>query len=216
MTRRRPSIPPAPPTPEATTEARILGAADALFCTVGGYDGVSTRDVAERAGVNKALVFYHFGSMRGLFEAVLERYYEAHQRGLAEALSGVGDVRARMHRLVDAYLDFMATHARYATLVQAQLANPDTHALVEKSFEPLYRFIEEALLEVAPREGRAAARQLFVTFSGAVINWCTYAPLLSRVLGDDPLGSPLLEERRAHVRWLVDLVLDALERSEGA
>lgn len=55
-----------------------------------------------------------------------------------------------------------------------------------------------------------------MTFSGAVINWCTYAPLLSRVLGDDPLGRPLLEERRAHVRWLVDLVLDALERSEGA
>ncbi|HQY63406.1 MAG: TetR/AcrR family transcriptional regulator [Myxococcales bacterium] len=200
------------PIAEPSTEARILEAGEALFCAVG-YAGVSARDVAERAGVNKALVFYHYGSMRGLFEAVLERYYDAHHRGLADALAGGGDVRERMHRLVDAYLDFMATHARYATLVQAQLANPDTYALVEKSFEPLYRFVEATLLEVAPEQGRAAARQLFVTFSGAVINWCTYAPLLSRVLGGDLLRPPLLEERRAHVRWLVDLVLADLQRS---
>ena len=194
---------PAPAPVLASTEARILEAAEELFCSAG-YAGVSARDVAERADVNKALVFYHYGSMRGLFEAVLERYYDAHQKGLADALAGGGNVRERMHRLVDAYLDFMSTHARYATLVQTQLSNPETHALVEKSYEPLYRFIEAALLEVAPREGRAAARQLFVTFSGAVINWCTYAPLLSRVLGSDTLKPPLLEERRAHVRWLVD------------
>lgn len=212
MTRRGRAAPALAPPPEAaSTEARILEAADELFCTRG-YDGVSARDVAERAGVNKALVFYHYDSMRGLFEAVLERYYEAHQKGLAGALAGGGDVRERMHRLVEAYLDFMSTHARYATLVQAQLANPDTNALVERSYGPLYRFIETTLLEIAPSEGRAAARQLFVTFSGAVINWCTYAPLLSRVLGGDLLKPPLLEERRAHVRWLVDLVLDALER----
>lgn len=200
-----------PPTEGPSTETRIVEAAEALFCAKG-YAGVSARDVAERAGVTKALVFYHFGSMRDLFEAVLERYYAAHTRGLAAALAGGGDVRARMHRLVDAYLDFMATHARYAALVQGELANPDTSELVERSYEPLYRFIEATLLEVAPTEGRAAARQLFVTFSGAVINWCTYAPLLSRVLGGDLLKPPLLEERRAHVRWLVDLMLDSLER----
>ena len=51
-----------------------------------------------------------------------------------------------------------------------------------------------------------------MTISGAVINWCTYAPLLSRLMGADLLKGPLLEERRAHVHWLVDLVLDDLER----
>jgi TetR/AcrR family transcriptional regulator len=204
-----------PPREEDTTAARILEAAEDLFCAAG-YAGVSAGEVARRAGANKALVFYHFGSMRGLFEAVLERYYEAHRQGLAAALAEGGDVRARMHRLVDAYLDFMSTHARYARLVQAQLSDPETHALVEKSFTPLYRFIEETLLEVAPAEGEAAARQLFVTFSGAVINWCTYAPLLSRVIGGEPLAPPLLDERRSHVRWLVDLVLDALERERAA
>jgi len=77
----------------------------------------------------------------------------------------------------------MTTHARYATLVQAQLSNPRRTPWSRRATSRSYRYIEAALLEVAPKEGRAAARQLFVTFSGAVINWCTYAPLLSRVPG---------------------------------
>ncbi len=199
-------------TPKEGTADKIRRAADELFCTVG-YDGVSVRDVAERAGVNKALVFYHFKSKEELFERVLERYYEAHRRALADAFGAEGDPRERMHRLADAYLDFMAENVRYAVLVQQQIANPETHPLVEKNLAPLYRWIERALSEVAPHEGPSGARQLFVTFSGLVINYFTYAPLLSRMWERDPLGRKMLEERRRHVHWLVDLILDDLERS---
>ncbi len=196
---------------KATTAERILAAAEELFCATG-FEGVSVRDIADRAGTQKALVFYHFASKEELFGAVLARYYESHRRALEGAMSAGGDVRQRMHGLVDAYLDFMAENARYALLVQAQLSHPATHPLVEKSFGPLYHFIERVLVEVAPREGPAAARELFVTFSGAVISWCTYAPLLSRVWGGDLLSPPLLEERRAHLHWLVNLMLDDLAR----
>ena len=48
----------------------ILAAADELFGERG-YDAVSARDVARAAGVNKALVFYYFGSMEELFARVL-------------------------------------------------------------------------------------------------------------------------------------------------
>ncbi len=204
---------PEPKPPEPSTKEQLLTAAEELFCKVG-YEGVSAGDVARLAGVRKSLVFYYFGNMAGLFEAVLERYYAAHTQALTGVLSADDDVRTRMHGLVDAYLDFMASHARYASLVQAQLANPNLHPMVEKNFGLLYHLVEGALLEVAPRTGRAASRQLFVTVSGAVINWCTYAPLLSRLMGDDLLTGPLLEERRAHIHWLVGLVLDALEREE--
>jgi AcrR family transcriptional regulator len=212
MPRRTGALTKAPP-PDLSTKELLLAAAEELFCRVG-YDGVSAGDVARLAAVRKSLVFYYFGNMPGLFEAVLERYYEAHRQALAGVLSEQGDVGVRMHRLVDAYLDFMAEHARYASLVQAQLSNPNLHPMVEKNFGLLYTLVEGALREVAPRTGRAAARQLFVTVSGAVINWCTYAPLLSRLMGDDLLRGRLLEERRAHIHWLVDLVLADLEQSK--
>lgn len=194
------------------TKDKIREAADELFCRVG-YDGVSVRDIAEKAGVNKALVFYHFESKAELFERILERYYEAHQRALAQAFEAEGTPRERIHRMLDAYLDFMAKNVRYAVLVQQQLSNPETHPLVEKNLAPFYRWIEHALAEVLPagaRSGKSHARQMFVTFSGLVINYFTYAPMLGRVWERDPFGESMVDERKKHVHWLVDLMLDDL------
>lgn len=200
--------------PTEATADRIRDAADELFCRVG-YDGVSIRDVAERAGVNKALVFYHFKSKPDLFEHVLTRYYEAHRTALAAAFEAEGSPHEWLHRMVDAYLDFMTENVRYALLVQQQMANPETHPLVEKNLEPLYRWLEQAIRELAPEAGPEGARQLFVTFSGLVINYFTFAPVLERLWERDPLGAPMLEERRRHVHWLVDLVLDGLAPRRG-
>ncbi|MCK8516831.1 TetR/AcrR family transcriptional regulator [Methylonatrum kenyense] len=49
---------------------RIVHAARTLFAERG-YDGVSIRDVAERARVSKANVFHHFSNKMGLYKAVL-------------------------------------------------------------------------------------------------------------------------------------------------
>ena len=55
-----------------TTRDRLLeAAAEAL--TADGVGGVSARTVAARAGVNQALVFYHFGSVSGLLDAAVRR-----------------------------------------------------------------------------------------------------------------------------------------------
>ena len=51
---------------------RLLNAAEALFAERG-FFGVTTREVATEAGVDDALIYYHFGSKRDLFEAVLAR-----------------------------------------------------------------------------------------------------------------------------------------------
>ena len=55
-----------------TTRDKLLDAtADVLARE--GLTGVSARAIATRAGVNQALVFYHFGSVSGLLEATVRR-----------------------------------------------------------------------------------------------------------------------------------------------
>jgi AcrR family transcriptional regulator len=54
---------------------RILDAAERLFARHGFY-GISVRDITEEAGVDVALVSYHFGGKRELFTAVFQRRAE--------------------------------------------------------------------------------------------------------------------------------------------
>ena len=66
----------------AATPARIeatdalLDAAEQLLVEIG-YSAITTRKLAERAGVNHGLVHYYFGSMEDLLLRVVERFTEA-------------------------------------------------------------------------------------------------------------------------------------------
>ncbi len=194
----------------ASTPDRIRDAADLLFCRHG-YDAVSISDIAHAARTKKALVFYHFGDKAQLFERVLERYYEAHRAALASAFAAGGSLRARLHRMIDAYLDYIEVNHRYAGLIQQQASAARIHPLIERNFAPLFRWTQQVLLEVTPATGPLAAQQFFVTFSGVVVNYFTYAPLLADLWSEDPMNRSALEERRAHVHWLLDVLLDRLE-----
>jgi AcrR family transcriptional regulator len=73
---------------ERNGKERILDAAEQLFAQRGFY-GVSLRDITEAAGVDVALVGYHFGGKRELFTAVFERRSEVLNRERLELLEAV-------------------------------------------------------------------------------------------------------------------------------
>lgn len=62
-------------TPEQTRAALLAGAVEAL--RFDGIAGLSARRLADRAGVNQALIFYHFGSVADLVDVACRRSAEA-------------------------------------------------------------------------------------------------------------------------------------------
>lgn len=58
-----------PKDPEAP-RARILDAATRLFAEKG-FDGASTREMADAAGVNQAMIHYYFGNKQNLYKRVI-------------------------------------------------------------------------------------------------------------------------------------------------
>jgi AcrR family transcriptional regulator len=55
------------------TREKLLVSAEQLFSELG-FNGVSVRDIADRAGVNSALVAYYFGGKQGLLAEVYTRH----------------------------------------------------------------------------------------------------------------------------------------------
>jgi AcrR family transcriptional regulator len=64
------------------TRRRILETALQVFATEG-YEGASTRQLAERAGVNLPAIQYYFGSKEGLFRAVIDSIIERTEQHMA-------------------------------------------------------------------------------------------------------------------------------------
>ncbi|MEU4326827.1 TetR/AcrR family transcriptional regulator [Nonomuraea dietziae] len=85
----------------------ILKVATQLFAALG-YDGTSTRQIAEAAGLNIATVNYHVGGKRELYLAVMERAHQAERGALERAIAETegADPVTRVHQLADRYLDF--------------------------------------------------------------------------------------------------------------
>jgi AcrR family transcriptional regulator len=193
--------------------ARIFASADKLFGELG-FDAVSVRDVAEDAGVNKALVFYYFNSKEELFARVMNGYYEKHAQVLRDAFAHEASSKAeRLHHMVDAYVDFIADNHNFPRLVQQQVASRGPALeLIGRNLVAMQQWIEEALGDLVPEDGPLAARHFFLTFSASVINHFTYAEALAPAWHTDPVSKEGVAERRAHLHWLVDALLDALAR----
>ena len=76
---------------------RILEAATELFATRG-YAGAGVDRLAERSGIAKTAIYYHFGNKEGLLAAVLERAATQWIDGILQASRLAGDPIGRLER----------------------------------------------------------------------------------------------------------------------
>jgi AcrR family transcriptional regulator len=155
-------------TPARNGKERILDAAERLFAQRG-YYGVSLRDITQAAGVDVALVGYHFGGKRELFTAVFERRAEVLNRERLEllesvrrsALPGAPALEAIVNAFTQPLLERSARGGpgwkSYFALVAYVNNSPEFGpVMMTRHFDPLVdRFIavmREALPDCPPRE----------------------------------------------------------------
>ena len=104
----------------------ILTAARELFAAQG-YEHTSTQQIAKAAGVSEGILFHHFGSKRGLFEAIAEEFV----RASAEATVPPDLAALTEEAVVRAAFDYADAHpALYGLLAQvgAELGDADRTA----------------------------------------------------------------------------------------
>jgi len=100
MTWCDPSAPPGTCAPDQDVRERLLRAAVDIFDRKG-YAASSVREIVERAGLTKPVLYYHFGSKEGILVTILEEGARQFQAAVERAAAGGGTARQRLEALCE-------------------------------------------------------------------------------------------------------------------
>lgn len=91
-----------------TTDERILTAFSELLLN-NGYEGTTTRKIADQAGVNESTIFRHFKDKRGILTTLIDRYLvDINQLGMT--FSASGDITVDLIWVAQTYRQFVESH----------------------------------------------------------------------------------------------------------
>ena len=194
----------APEVARSAAEGALLDAAERLLVEVG-HAGITTRRLAEEAGVNHGLVHYYFGSIENLLARVLERYtadLTARQRAMYAAadVPFIEKWRQAMRYLV---AEDVAYEKIWLELQSLAWNRPELRERVTHVNDEWRAVLTEAFAEPRERYGIEmpldAVVSLVMTFNEGVI--------LERLSGIETGHAELLEwidawlERKEKERW---------------
>lgn len=108
----------------ADRRLKILAAAERAFSS-GPFHQVSLDDVAEAAGVSKALIYEHFSSKRDLYRALLAKATDDMMERIGAAVAGHEQPEARLHAGIEAFVDFVAGGKGSSKLFFHDSSDPD-------------------------------------------------------------------------------------------
>ncbi len=108
--------------PGRGTRLAVLKAARTVFARKG-FKGASTREVAEAAGVNNAMIYYHFKDKNELYRAVLADSFTAFE-GIweHEVFRSAATVRMKIQKYVEEFIRFQHTNEEFRKIMSMEFA----------------------------------------------------------------------------------------------
>ncbi len=96
-------------TKKDSTEEKILEAAKNVFVTKG-MEGARMQEIADEAGINKALLHYYFRSKERLFEAIFGGIIKFAFPKITQIVQSDAGIVVKIEQFVDAYLEILLKH----------------------------------------------------------------------------------------------------------
>ncbi len=191
------------------TQQEILRAAMSEFADHG-FGGARIDAIAERAGVNKKLIYYYFEGKDELFLAVLEQTYadiRAAERDLH--LEASAPLQA-IESLVEFTWRHYLAHPEFLALLNSENMLRAGHLKRSRRIRQMNSPLIDVLAEVLTRGEKSGelrpgidAMQLYISIAGLAYFYLSNKHTLGAIFGQDLMQADALDRRLAHMTAVV-------------
>jgi TetR/AcrR family transcriptional regulator len=198
----------------ADTRAKILDAAVQEF-SANGLAGARTERIAARAGVNKALLYYHFESKENLYRAALEMTStKARDTSMAVFLRDAS-AGERVLRSALSHFDRIIAQTEFQSLLQQEMMrlhkgeSAEMEMLTRRVFAPLITMYQSMV-----REGIASGElidvdwmQIHLATLGSNVFYFLSSQMWRLMMPFEPFAPDVLAERRRAILNFLGLAI---------
>jgi len=188
---------------DENAESQILIAAENVFQRKG-MDGSRMQEIANEAGINKAMLHYYYRSKQQLFEAVFARAFSLLAPQLKKILNDDSSIEEKIRNFTSNYISFVSKHPFLPNFVIQEINRNPEFILKMKSnlgFPNIEKFKKQVETEIEsgilkPIKGE----QLFINILSLSIFPFVASPLIKAFINLDEKGfKRIIEERKTEV-----------------
>lgn len=191
------------------TQLTILRAAMSEFADKG-LGGARIDAIAERAGVNKRLIYYYFDGKDELFLAVLEQTYADIRTAEQDLHLASADPVEAVRRLVAFTWKHYVAHPEFLHLLNSENLHRARHLKQSKRIREMNSPLVQMLAEVLERgrrdgvfRGGVDPVQLYISIAGLAYFYLSNNATLSTIFARDLMSGKAMAERLSHITEVV-------------
>lgn len=192
---------------DLSTEEKIKEAASIVF-TKKGYGNARTRDIAEEAGINLALLNYYFRSKEKLFQIVMAERIDKLFGVLGPVLNDESTtLEEKLEKITESYINMLLEHPDLPIFVLSEIRNnPDQ---LSNRFQARKHLTESVFIkQLAERRGDINPFHFLMNLLGMNLFPFVAKPVLQPILGNEEMYKQLMEQRKKLVPAWMKLILD--------
>jgi len=183
----------------------ILAAARDEFAEYG-LGGARMDRIAERAGLNKRLIYYYFEDKEKLFQAVLEQAYRDIRKEEQNLNLLILKPAEALRRLVEFTWDYYLQHPEFLTLLNSANLHRARHLETSQRAREMNSPLIDMLAQILERgrkdgsfRGGVDPLQLYVSIAGLSYFYLSNNHTLSAIFGRDLMSTKARHERLNHM-----------------
>jgi len=185
-----------------TTKDKVIQSAIKLFAKKG-FDATSMREIAERAGVTKPMIYYHYRNKEDLYFSLLDEYLSKFIQKVDGVFSLPISPQEKIQSFVELYIKHLKKNPKIFRIINREITGNRKH--LDKLTDNYFSKIHSALAKVIDdgiKEGSFKTldpHATAFTLIGTIVFYFAERTVIERLSGGNIQTEKLIDTLPAHI-----------------